>query len=56
MLPDGSLRFLLQQDLLDELLAGYPCQLLEPVKSVLVKDARSMTTLVLEKTNNSGAA
>ncbi len=52
-LPDGSLRFLLTQDLLDELLQLYPAQFIEPVKSVLVQNARSMTTLVLQKENNS---
>lgn len=56
LLPDGSLRFLLTQHLLNKVLADYPCQFVEPVKSVLVQDARSMTTLVLEKANNSGAA
>lgn len=56
LLPDGSLRFLLDQPLLDEMFSTYPGKLLEPVKSVLVQDARSMTTLVLEKANNSGAA
>lgn len=56
LLPDGSLRFLLDQSLLDKMLADYPCQYVEPVKSVLVQDARCMTTLVLEKANNSGGA
>lgn len=55
MLPDGSIRFLLSQALLDELLANYSFRLLEPVKTVLVQNARSMTTLVLEKANNSEA-
>lgn len=54
-LPDGSLRFLLTPTLLEELLQNYPAHLLEPVKSVLVKDARSMATLVLQKANNSTA-
>ncbi len=56
LLPDGSLRFLLHPSLLNKMLESYPCQLLEPVKSVLVQDVRSMTTLVLEKTNNSTPA
>ena len=55
-LPDGSLRFLLTQDLLDSLLQQYPANFLEPVKSVVVENARSMTTLVLQKTNNSATA
>ncbi|WP_017733959.1 class I SAM-dependent methyltransferase [Nafulsella turpanensis] len=49
MLPDGSLRFLLTSDLLEEVLQEYPCGLLEPVKSVVVQNARSMATLVLQK-------
>lgn len=56
LLPDGSMRFLLTEALLDEMLGTYPCQLLEPVKSVLVQNARSMSTLVLEKANNSGTS
>lgn len=52
-LPDGSLRFLLTEELLNELLQSYPAQFVEPFKSVLVKDARSMATLVLQKANNS---
>ena len=56
LLPDGSLRFLLNQELLDSLLAEFPCQLVEPLKTVLVHNARSMTTLVLKKENNSTAA
>lgn len=54
-LPDGSQRFLLTPGLLEELLHNYPAHLLEPVKSVLVQDARSMATLVLQKANNSSA-
>lgn len=52
LLPDGSLRFLLNKEILSQLMNEFPCQLLEPIKSVLVHNARSMTTLVLEKTNN----
>lgn len=55
MLPDGSIRFLLSPDLLDELIKKPSFKSLEPVKTVLVQNARSMTTLVLEKTNNSEA-
>lgn len=51
LLPDGSFRFLLNQDLLDQLLQAFPCQWIEPLKTVLVHQARSMTTLVLEKAN-----
>ena len=53
MLPDGSLRFLLTPALLEEVLQEYPAELLEPVKSVVVQNARSMATLVLQKVNNS---
>jgi tellurite methyltransferase len=52
-LPDGSLRFLLTQELLEVLLKSYPASLIEPMKSVVVQDARSMATLVLQKANNS---
>lgn len=51
-LPDGSLRFLLTEELLKELLQNYPAELAEPLKSVLVQDARSMATVVLQKANN----
>lgn len=53
LLPDGSLRFLLNPRLMEEILREYPVTQLEPVKSVLVHNTRSMTTLVLEKENNS---
>ena len=49
LLKDGSERFLLTPDLLDDLMNRFKFQLLEPVKSVLVEDLRSMTTLVLQK-------
>lgn len=52
MLPDGSLRFLLTPDLLEEVQQEYPVKWLEPQKSVVVQNARSMATLVLQKTNN----
>lgn len=51
-LPDGSLRFLLTEELLKELLQSYPGKLVEPLKSVLVQNARSMATVVLQKANN----
>ena len=49
-LPDGSYRFLLTAPLLQELLAQYPMQWLEPQKSVLVAGQRSMGVLLLQKT------
>lgn len=52
-LPDGSLRFLLTEELVKELLKRYPSEMAEPLKSVLVQDARSMATLLLKKANNS---
>lgn len=48
-LPDGSRRFLLTRMLLDKLFQTFPIQLLEPVKTVNVQDARCMTTLVIQK-------
>lgn len=48
LLADGSERFLLTKDNLNALLAlGF--EKIEPVKSVLVEELRSMTTLVLRK-------
>ena len=53
MLPDGSLRFLLTPALLEEMLREHPAKQLEPLKSVVVQNARSMATMVLQKVNNS---
>ncbi len=50
LLPDGSYRFLLSEQLLEELLEKYPVQWLEPQKSVLVINQRSMGVLMLQKT------
>lgn len=50
LLPDGSLRFLLSDALLQELLDQYPMDWLEPQKAVLVIDQRSMGVLMLSKT------
>lgn len=48
LLQDGSERFLLTEELLQDLLElGF--EKIEPVKSVLVEELRSMTTLVLRK-------
>ncbi len=49
LLPDGSERFLMTRQLIDELLSKSPMELLEPVKSVNVSDQRVMTTLVMVK-------
>lgn len=48
LLPDGTERFLLDQDLLDQLLAK-GCRLLEAPRSVLVHGQRAMGVFVLEK-------
>ncbi|MGF1639186.1 MAG: class I SAM-dependent methyltransferase [Cyclobacteriaceae bacterium] len=47
-LPDGSVRFLLNKKLLQELLTIHNLSNIEPVKTVLVEDQRCMTTLVLQ--------
>jgi tellurite methyltransferase len=48
-LPDGSHRFLLTRDLLQELMGQYEFSWLEDLKTVNVNDKRCMTTLVLQK-------
>lgn len=50
LLPDGSERFLLDQDLLDQLLAK-GLKFLEVPKSVLVHGQRAMGVFLLEKTH-----
>ena len=50
LLPDGSYRFLLTEDLLTDLLSQHPMEWKEPLKSVLVAGQRSMGVLVLQKT------
>jgi hypothetical protein len=47
LLADGSDRFLLTKDLLKEI-KGIGFEFIEPLKSVLVEELRSMTTLVLK--------
>ncbi len=49
LLQDGSTRFLLNHKLLDEMKNVVGFKQLEPVKSVLVEELRSMTTLVLKR-------
>lgn len=49
LIPDGTVRFLLTRGLVDEITAGYSWQLIEPVKTTVVDDLRSMTTLVFRK-------
>lgn len=48
-LPDGTDRFLLTRQLLEKMLAEHRLHLLEPFKTVLVDDLRSMAVLVLGK-------
>ncbi len=48
-LPDGSERFLLTRPLLEQLTRDFSFHWIEPLKTVLVEDARSMSTLVLRK-------
>lgn len=49
LLPDGSERYLLCQSLLSELCEQYQLSLLEPLKYVVVHQARSMGSFVLQK-------
>jgi len=48
-LPDGSTRFLLNEKLLKQIQVDFGMKLVETVKTTLVYDMRSMTTLVFEK-------
>lgn len=48
-MPDGTDRFLLTRPALDSLLRHHELHLLEPFKTVLVDDLRSMAVLVLGK-------
>lgn len=49
LLQDGSERFLLTKQLLNEMKTQHHLSQIEPVKSTLVEELRSMTTLVLQK-------
>lgn len=49
LLQDGSERFLLTKELLNRVKGELGFVQIEPVKSVLVEELRSMTTLVLQK-------
>lgn len=49
LMPDGSMRYVLQQSMLDTILQQTYFQLAEPVKSTLVLGQRSMATLLLQK-------
>lgn len=50
-MPDGTDRYLLTRPALDTLLRRHQLELLEPFKTVLVDNLRSMAVLVLSKTS-----
>ena len=54
-LPDGSVRYLVDQALLLTLTATLGGRLLEPLKTTVVQDQRSMTTWCVEKPSRAGA-
>ncbi|GAB3204098.1 ubiquinone/menaquinone biosynthesis C-methylase UbiE [Pontibacter aydingkolensis] len=49
-MPYDQVWFLADEGLLNELITGWQAEKLEPLKTVLVEQERSMTTLVLRKT------
>lgn len=49
ILPDGSTRFLLTAEILDQIQKKYNIIMLEDVKTTIVQNKRCMTTLVLKK-------
>jgi hypothetical protein len=49
ILPDGSERYLVDEALLIDLTAKMGGQLLDPLKTTVVQDQRSMTTWVVRK-------
>jgi SAM-dependent methyltransferase len=49
LLPDGSERFLVDEPMLIELTRALGGRLLDPIKTTLVQDQRSMTTWVVQK-------
>jgi len=48
-LPDSSVRYLLTKDQLHDLMKDFGYEFIEPFKTVVVDDQRSMSTLVLRK-------
>ncbi|MEM7231751.1 MAG: class I SAM-dependent methyltransferase [Planctomycetota bacterium] len=48
-LPDGSTRFLVDQDRLVSLTQSLGAELVDPIKTTVVQDARCMTTWVIRK-------
>jgi len=49
IIPDGTTRFLITKELINQLIKTYHLSFLEPLKTVNVNDKRCMTTLVLKK-------
>ena len=49
LLPDGSVRFLLGKEQLQDILDKFGFEFVEPFKTVIVDNMRSMSTLVLKK-------
>jgi len=48
-IPDGTTRFLITKELINQLMKVHHLSFLEPIKTVNVNDKRCMTTLVLKK-------
>ena len=48
-IPDGTIRFLITKELINQLMKKHCLSFLEPLKTVNVNDKRCMTTLVLTK-------
>ncbi len=49
LLPDGSERFLVNEDFLANAIKNFSAELLEPLKTTNVQNLRCMTTLILSK-------
>lgn len=49
LLPDGSERYLLSTAMLEDLCQQHACKLVEPLKYVVVHNARSMGSILLQK-------
>lgn len=52
IIPDESSRYLITRTKIDQLIAAFNLELIEPVKTVNVDGMRCMTTLVLRSQNN----
>jgi ubiquinone/menaquinone biosynthesis C-methylase UbiE len=49
LLPDGSIRFLITEKMIHDIIERHSLKLVEPIKTTNVNNLRCMTTLVLEK-------